>query len=211
MNLLTTYEDPCSSLYGSWGKDATLLSLEFIIPLVAGHVFPGPWLWKLILSPHEAGHIFQTHLQRQVRTVSPRTLGFCAIQVLVRTLLYGMFLFLCQITTLLILAVFLLWLTCTTVTLFPHFLLSLSKWCWLHGVVSCALRIQPRLGELKDVDSQSHIWRYMNVEGYRNSVFWKIIHARDSLGVYTVQDILRTQRNCGMSKTWCLPSAITLN
>lgn len=207
MNLLTTYEDPCSSLCGRWGKDATLLTFS------CGTRVPRPVTVEVnfVSSPHEAGHIFQTHLQRQVRTVSPRTLGFCAIQVLVRTSFYGMFLFLCQITTLLILAVFLLWLTCTTVTLFPHFLLSLSKWCWLYGVVSCALWIQPCLGELKNVDSQSHIWWYMNVEGYRNSVFWKIIHSLDSLGVYTVQDILRTQRNCGMSKTWCLPSAITLN
>lgn len=130
------------------------------------------------------------------------TPGFCVIQVLVRTLLCGRFWFLCQITTLLILAVFLLWLTCTTMTWFLHLLLSLSKWC-LCPVNTASSWLTEECGLWK---SHLAVHRCRGLLKFRvlgdNPFTWRF-------GSVNCASHTQTQRNCGMSKTWCLPSAIT--
>lgn len=123
----TTYEDPCS-LHGSSGKDAAPLNLPFITPVGAEHVFPGLWLKELFL--------FNLHVKQQTsceHTCRGRYWHYrcecCASSHSSHreNLALWMFLLLCQIIALLRLAVFLLWLTCTVVTLSFEFSLEFKQ------------------------------------------------------------------------------------
>lgn len=173
-----------------------------------GHVFPGPWLWKLILFRTRSRRRFVNTLGEAGMDSITWTLGFCAIQVLVRTLLCGMFLLLCQITTLLILAVF------VVTHLYYHDLIFaftlefkqmvlVMRSCFLCPMNTTSSWLTQERGL-----SRSHLAVHKCRGLLKFCVLednWFTWHFRS---VYCASRS-QTQRNYGMSKTWCLPSAIT--
>ena len=137
---------PLSIFVRSWGQDAAPLNAWVITPVVVGLVFPGLW--------PQGSFLLRLHLQQRSScgdTCRGRYWqyrhGYSASSDARRhenlaLLLYGTFLFLCEITDLLRLGLFLLWLTCTIMTLSFKFRLEFKQMAMvLQSPVSCTLLI----------------------------------------------------------------------